>query len=295
MKHFGIHSFVWTAGKSQRGLEMALEQSAEHGFRIVELANLRTDEFELDRLGNMARDLGLELTMTMGLSPDADVSSEDAEIAANGHRELEAAIRAARDVGASSLGGIIYSAHQKYAAMPTKDQWQRSVAAVGKASQTARECGVKLVLEIVNRFETNLLNTTAQGLKFLDDLGDDSVKLHLDTFHMNIEEPDPEGAIRLAGDQLGYFHVGENNRGYLGDGVINFAGIFDALLDIGYDGDIVYESFSSAVVDEKLSRACAIWRDTWTESAPLAKHAKHFLDLKYEEAVRRRHNTRSLA
>ena len=105
---------------------------------------------------------------------------------------------------------------------------------------------------------------------------------------MNIEEANPAAAIRLAGDKIGYFHIGESNRGYLGDGVIDFDRIFDALLDIGYDRDITFESFSSAVVDEGLSLACAIWRDTWTDNMPLAKHAKAFIELKMEEAVRRR-------
>ncbi len=81
---------------------------------------------------------------------------------------------------------------------------------------------------MVNRFETNLLNTTAQGLKFIGETGSSHVRLHLDTFHMNIEEANPAAAIRLAGDKLGYFHIGESNRGYLGDGVINFDLIFDA-------------------------------------------------------------------
>ena len=151
-----------------------------------------------------------------------------------------------------------------------------------------RQAGVELVLEIVNRFETNLLNTTAQGLDFIKATGSDHVTLHLDTFHMNIEEANPAAAIRLAGDKIGYFHIGESNRGYLGDGVIDFDRTFDALLDIGYDRDITFESFSSAVVDEGLSLACAIWRDTWTDNMPLAKHAKAFIELKLAEAVRRR-------
>ncbi len=105
---------------------------------------------------------------------------------------------------------------------------------------------------------------------------------------MNIEEASPAAAIRLAGDKLGYFHVGESNRGYLGDGVINFDAQFDALLDIGYAGDLSFESFSGAVVDEALTVAAAIWRDTWTDSVPLAAHAKAFIDLKWDEARRRR-------
>ena len=103
----------------------------------------------------------------------------------------------------------------------------------------------------------------------------------------------PAAAIRLAGDKIGYFHIGESNRGYLGDGVIDFDRIFDALLDIGYDRDITFESFSSAVVDEGLSLACAIWRDTWTDNMPLAKHARAYIEMKMDEAQRRRStNTR---
>jgi D-psicose/D-tagatose/L-ribulose 3-epimerase len=148
----------------------------------------------------------------------------------------------------------------------------------------------------VNRFETNLLNTTAQGLKFIEDTGSDYVRLHLDTFHMNIEEANPAAAIRLAGDKIGYFHIGESNRGYLGDGVINFDLIFDALLDIDYKRDIVFESFSTTVVDEGLSLACAIWRDTWTENDPLAAHAKRFIELKLKmEEARRRRTTNARA
>ena len=105
---------------------------------------------------------------------------------------------------------------------------------------------------------------------------------------MNIGEANPAAAIRLAGDRIGYFHIGESNRGYLGDGVIDFDAIFDALLDIGYARDIVFESFSTAVVDEGLSLACAIWRDTWTENDPLAAHAREFIEQKMAEARRRR-------
>ena len=94
--------------------------------------------------------------------------------------------------------------------------------------------------------------------------------------------------IRLAGDKIGYFHIGESNRGYLGDGTIDFDRMFDALLDIDYARDITFESFSSAVVDESLSLACAIWRDTWTDNMPLARHARSFIDLKMDEARRRR-------
>lgn len=267
---------------------MALEKSAACGYRTIEFAYLRPEKFNLDRLSKRAQSLDIEIGVTMGLPLDADVSSEDESVIRRGEAMLSDAVQAVRDIGGNKLGGILYSAHTKYNSLPTERGWKNSVAAIARTAEVARRADVDLVLEVVNRFETNLLNTTAQGLKFLGETGSDYVKLHLDTFHMNIEEANPAAAIRLAGDKIGYFHIGESNRGYLGDGVIDFDPIFDALLDINYDRDIVFESFSSAVVDEGLSLACAIWRDTWTDNQPLAEHAKQFIEMKYAEAQRRR-------
>ncbi len=288
MRRLGIHSFVWTDGRTQNGLEKAMQDAAACGYRIIELAYLRPDKFDLQRLAARARAVDLDIVVTMGLPLSADVSSEDASVVLAGETLLSDAVKAVRDIGGIRLGGILYSAHTKYAHMPTERGRENSISAIAKTADIAKQAGVELVLEIVNRFETNLLNTTAQGLDFIKRTGSDYVRLHLDTFHMNIEEVDPAAAIRLAGDKIGYFHVGESNRGYLGAGVIDFDRIFDALVEIGYDRDVVFESFSSTIVDEALSVACGIWRDTWTDNVPLAKHAKRFIELRYEEALRRR-------
>ena len=288
MGRLGIHSFVWTGGQTQQGLEHALEKSAEHGYRTIEFAYLRPELFDLDRLAKKAQALDVQIGVTMGLPLDKDVSSTDPATVAAGKAMLADAVRAVRDIGGNKLGGILYSAHTKYNRQPSADGWKNSVEAIAETAELAQGTGVDIVLEVVNRFESNLLNTTAQGLKFLDETGRDDVRLHLDTFHMNIEEANHAAAIRLAGDKLGYFHIGESNRGYLGDGTINFDEVFDALLDIDYQRDIVFESFSAAVVDESLSLACAIWRDTWTDNDPLAAHAKQFINQKLAEAARRR-------
>ena len=126
--------------------------------------------------------------------------------------------------------------------MPSERGWKNSVEAIAATADVAKDCGVELALEVVNRFESNLLNTTAQGLKFLKATGRDDVFLHLDTFHMNIEEANPAAAIRLAGDKLAYYHIGENYRGYLGTGWSISTACSMRSLDIGYDRDIVFES-----------------------------------------------------
>jgi D-psicose/D-tagatose/L-ribulose 3-epimerase len=95
---------------------------------------------------------------------------------------------------------------------------------------------------------------------------------------MNIEEGDLAGAIQRCGSKVGYVHVGESHRGYLGTGTVNFGAIFGALARIGYAGPITFESFSSAVVDPNLSNALAVWRNLWSDSDDLAAAAKRFIE-----------------
>jgi D-psicose/D-tagatose/L-ribulose 3-epimerase len=287
MLKLGIHAFVWTGGSAKEDLEAAMEKSHRLGYQLIEFPRLDPQKFDVAWLARRLRELDLKVVVTMGLPEDADISSEDSASVARGEEVLAEAVAVTRDLGGAKLGGIIFSKHGKYYDLPTKKGWDNSVAALAKTAEKARDAGVTLNLEIVNRFESNLLNTTAQGMAFLRDTGMDNIFLHLDTFHMHIEEADPVQAIRLAGDRLGYFHVGESNRGYLGAGTIKFEPIFDALVETGYDDFITFESFSSEVVDKDLSITCGIWRNTWTDNVDVARHAKGFIESRMAEARRK--------
>jgi D-psicose/D-tagatose/L-ribulose 3-epimerase len=293
MNKLGIHSFVWTGSSVQKDLEAAIQMSYEPGYKLIEFPRLNRKSFDVAALARLLHSLDMGVAVTMGLPPEGDVSSEDPEKVAHGEALLNEAVAVARDLGARKLGGILFSKHGKYQSLPSADGWRNSADVIGRVAQRARQARVTINLEIVNRFESNLLNTTAQGLKFIKDTGSDNVFLHLDTFHMNIEEASPADAIRVAGDKLGYFHIGESYRGYLGSGTINFDAVFDALLDIGYTDYLTFESFSSEVVDKDLSIICGIWRDTWKDNVALARHAKSFIEERYASAARRRQVARS--
>src|SRR5581483_10162675 len=100
-------------------------------------------------------------------------------------------------------------------------------------------------------------------------------------------EPDIGLAIRRAANKIGYVHLGESHRGVLGTGSIDFAAVFDTLTAIGYKDDLSFESFSSEIVDENLSRKAAIWRNLWTDNMELARHARRFIALGLETARRK--------
>jgi D-psicose/D-tagatose/L-ribulose 3-epimerase len=281
----GVHALVWTGSWDENDLNRAFEQSRCIGYELIELPRFDPAMISVDTLRKMLDAHDLKCAITMGLAWDADISNPDPEIARRGEDMLENAVSAARDIGVELLGGILYSALGKYPKAPTAQGRQNAVEAIRRVADKAQAAGVPMVLEIVNRYETNLLNSTDQGLRFLADVGHDWPQLHLDTYHMNIEECDIGDAVRRAGDKLGYFHIGENNRGPLGSGSIDFAGAFTALRDIDFKGWITFESFSSEVLDEGLSNDIAIWRNMWTDNRALSDHAYRFMVSQIEASM----------
>lgn len=288
MSKIGVHSFVWSAGSSRDDLETALENTHKLGYKLIEFSYLDPSQVDVAWLAGRIRELGLDVAVSMGLPPEGDISSDDAAIVANGIDILDRAVALVRDLGGTKLAGILSSAHGKQEHALTLKGWDTSVSSLAKVAERAKAAGVTLNLEIVNRFESNMLNTAAQGLAYIRDTGASNVFLHLDTFHMNIEEADVGLAIRHAADKIGYIHIGESHRGYLGTGTIDFPAIFDALASIGWDDYVTFESFSSTIVDKDLSLNTAIWRNLWDDNVALARHAYRFIELGLETAYLKR-------
>jgi D-psicose/D-tagatose/L-ribulose 3-epimerase len=284
MSKLGIHSFVWSAGSSRSELENALNHTHELGYNLIEFSYLDPKQVDIGWLAKRLEELKLDVAVSIGLPSEGDISSADPSVALRGQQILDDAVALTRDLGGTKLGGILSSSHGKQENVLPKLGWETSVSNLSKVADRAKAAGVTLNLEVVNRFESNMLNTVAQGLAYIADTGASNVFLHLDTFHMNIEEADIGLAIRQAGEKIGYVHIGESHRGYLGTGNIDFARVFDALVAIGWEDGVTFESFSSTIVDRDLSVKTAIWRNLWKDNVALARHARQFMTLGLETA-----------
>ncbi|MFT4135650.1 sugar phosphate isomerase/epimerase family protein [Microbacterium sp.] len=277
MTRIGCHGFVFSGRFDERGIANAIEGVQRAGFDFIEMPLMDPFSFDERAAARILADHDIEMTGSLGLSAATDLSSENAAVVRRGEELLTRAIDVVAAVGGTDLCGVIYSALQKYFAPATAQGRRNSAEALSRLGDYARSAGVQLSLEIVNRYETNVCNTAREGLAFLDEVGNDNVHLHLDTYHMNIEESGMFEPVLDGGDRLRYVHIGESHRGYLGSGSVDFDSLFRALHRIGYDGPIVFESFSSAVVDEQLTRSLGIWRNLWTDSDDLAAHANRFI------------------
>lgn len=155
---------------------------------------------------------------------------------------LAAALDVTRELGASHLTGVIYSALGKYPGPATPQGGRHRVESLAWLADRAAADGVTLGVEVVNRYESNLLNTAEQALALLDEVGADNLVVHLDTYHMNIEERDFATPVERCGERLGDVHVGEGNCGYLDTGTIDFEQFFAALRGVGYQGVITFQT-----------------------------------------------------
>lgn len=273
MNKLGVHALVWEKGWSHDECARAIAKTAEVGFDLIEIPALDPGSIDAAFTRRQLEKAGIGATSSLGLDADTDISSNDRDKEARGQARLEAAVAMARDVGATHVCGILESAFQKYAVPTTAEGVKRSVEVLQRVAEVAARSGITLGLEVVNRYESNVLNTASQAVEMCKRIGAPNVKVHLDVYHMNIEESDIGQAILDTGDHLGYFHTGDSHRGYMGSGSIDLAGVFRAVVKSGYAGPITFESFSSRVVGQPLEGILGIWRNLWEDSHDLAAHA----------------------
>ena len=270
---FGVHALVFGDCWTEATAKATCRAAAEIGYDLVEVLMFDPHTLDLDatRAGLAGTGLGLRLGMALG--PATDISSNDAEVAARGAQAVGRALEIAADLGAPAVSGITYAAFGSYTAPQTEAQRARVVESLHRLDRRAGALGVRLGLEPVNRYESYMVNTLDQAAAMITDAGGANMFIHMDTFHMNIEEGDIPAAIYRNAALLGYAHVADSNRGTLGGGHFDLTGFFRALAAVGYGGDVTVESFSSKVLSADLVGGVRLWREAWTDAATAARTA----------------------
>lgn len=251
----------------------------ELGFDILEIGAGHlldmTDE-DIFRLKNLAIELELTITCNIGPAKEKDVASSDVEIRSAGIKYLSDIIKAMNKLESKVLVGVQYTYWPNdFSDLDKPSIWARGVKSVKELAKVAGDNDVQMCLEVVNRFETHILNTAAEGLAFCAEVDHPNVNILLDTFHMNIEEDNIADAIRSAKGMLGHLHVGEGNRKLPGQGSLPWAEIGEALNDIDFNGGVVMEPFY--LQGGQVGKDIKVWRDL-NEGASLEEMDKRIAD-----------------
>src|SRR5215212_2146093 len=171
----------------------------------------------------------------------------------------------------------LYSALHRYDRPPTPENFKAAAEGLSVVAERAKEMGLTLAIEVVNRYESNLINTVEQAVQLIDDVGADNLFIHLDTFHMSIEEDNVAAALRRARPYLFYFELDQNHRGLLSAGTIQFEPLMEILRETAYDGVIGIEAFSAAVSGPRPRVSVAAWRELFSSGDEVAADARNIL------------------
>jgi D-psicose/D-tagatose/L-ribulose 3-epimerase len=276
-RRYGASSFIWVSPFGDDKLAIA-GHVAELGFDDLEICIEDPARVSAEAINAAAQEAGVGISVCGAFGPDRDVSHEDPRMREQGLEYLRFCIDLAAAVGSPHVAGPMYSATGKARLLPEEEREQQRVWATESlrtAGEYAAERGVRLAIEPLNRFETDLVNTTAQGVELCERIGLDNVGLLLDTFHMNIEEKDIGAAIRTAADRVFHFHACENDRGAPGSGHVEWDEVHRALDDIGYAGPVAIESFTPEI--REIARAVSAWRPVAVSGDALAREGLEFL------------------
>jgi D-psicose/D-tagatose/L-ribulose 3-epimerase len=239
----GIHAYAWCSQWSNDTVHL-IDRVKNLGLDFIEIPLMCLDTFEPDFVKENLNSVGLEACTSTVLLDDTDITSDDPEIRQKGIEYLKACVSATAAIGAKQFSGVIYSQHVKAARYrPAEQVWEQSAAGLREAAQFAQDLNITLGIEPVNRYETYLVNTCEQALYLKELIGEPNVKIHLDTYHMNMEEKSFYEAVKLADSDLIHIHLCENDRGIPGTGQVDWDGMFKALGEINYNGYAALESF----------------------------------------------------
>jgi D-psicose/D-tagatose/L-ribulose 3-epimerase len=278
MPLFGAHAFIWAGEWTPEGAERVVRGAAEAGLDFVEIPLLHPESMDVSGTRELLDRYGIECTCSLGLPKVAHLpfAPERAEAFLKGAVDVTDALEA------SALSGAIYTHLGTLTGKPPAEDELAEVGRVLKnVARYAAEKDVSLGVEAINRYETYLINLASQADAMLDRIDEPNMFVHLDTYHMNIEEKGFYDPIVATGPRMQYIHLSESDRGTPGTGNVHWNEVFRGLKALDYDGHLVMESF--AAINEDIIGATALWRDVVGDPEALVRDGLAFLRKKAAE------------
>ncbi|ABV92279.1 xylose isomerase domain protein TIM barrel [Dinoroseobacter shibae DFL 12 = DSM 16493] len=272
MEGFGVHTSMWTMTWDQAGCEKAVAKARAYGMDFLEIALLDPPNVDAAHSRSVLEAAGMRAVCSLGL-PQEVWASRNPEGAVD---FLTIALDKCAAMGAEALSGVVYGGiGERSGKPPTRAELDNVADALTRAARHARSLGLLFGIEPVNRYETHLLNTGWQAVEMIERIGAENMFIHLDTYHMNIEEKGIAQGIIDAREHLRYIHLSESDRGTPGAGTIAWDEIFSALRAVGFKGGLAMESFIN--MHAEIAEGLSVWRPVASGEAEVMENGLPFL------------------
>ncbi len=259
---------VWTpeAGK------YAIEKTAQSGFDLIEILLPSSMDFDSAEVKKQLKAHNLEVVCSLNLPKEAHIAFYP-KVA---EELIKKAIDKTSQLETNLLGGVLHGGIGAFSGNPlTENEAEVIVEVWSNVADYAKEKGVNIAIEPINRYESYVCNTAQNVLDLISKTGKDNLFVHLDTFHMNIEENNFYDPIIAAGKKLKHIHITESHRGMLGEGTVNWNELFKALKEIDFEGNLVLENFSSSIPG--MQQMVSLWQKSPYEAEELAITSLQFM------------------
>ncbi len=272
MQGFGVHTSMWTMSWDRAGAEKAVAAAARYKMDFIEIALLNAAAVDTVHSRALLEMNDLKAVCSLGL-PEPVWASKHPEEAIE---YLKVAINKTAEMGALALSGVTYGGiGERTGLPPTQVEYDNVARALTAAAKHAKSRGVLLGIEPVNRYENHLINTGWQAVEMIERVGADNIFIHLDTYHMNIEEKGVANGILDARRHLKYIHLSESDRGTPGYGTCDWDEIFATLAAVGFNGGLAMESFIN--MPPEVSYGLSVWRPVAKDEAEVMGNGLPFL------------------
>jgi D-psicose/D-tagatose/L-ribulose 3-epimerase len=275
---YGVSTWLWTSPFITDSIEVLFPKIAQMGYDVVEIAVEDPALINVNAVKEGLKKYNLKAAICGAFGASRDLTHEDARVHQNCLSYIESCLEICAELDTGFFGGPMYSAVGKARMVPPerrKAEWELAVKNLGIVCKMASAHGLKIALEPLNRFESDLVNTAEEVLQLVNDINHPSAGIMLDGFHMNIEEKDIEKAIATAGDRLIHIQVSENYRGTPGTGQTCWELYKRGLEAINYTGIVSIESFTPE--NQELAGAVCFWHPMAEDQDQFASEGLSFL------------------
>ena len=275
---FGVTTWLWTSPFTTASVHEIFSKIRAMGFDAVEIAAEDPLLIDATVVKQALVTYDLQAVICGAFGPSRDLTNDDVSVQNNCFDYIRSCFDLCNKLGTSFLAGPMYSAVGKARMIPDeqrKMEWELAVKNLYKVAQMAADHNLQIALEPLNRFESDLVNTTDDVLRLVNDINHPAAKIMLDGFHMNIEERDVEKAIISAGSKLIHFQVSENYRGTPGTGQTRWDAYKRGLEAINYNGIVSIESFTPE--NKELAGAVCFWHPMAENQDDFARDGLRFL------------------